>query len=251
MANLLYGFLGWVAGALVNYLADVLPYRRKIVRPFCVQCGHEIGVINYFLFPRRCPSCGHKRSAMGWFIEAGFIVISLWLFHTPDVIFGYWGSMLLFTYFGVIVVIDIRHRLILHPVSLVGVALGSFLGASRHGVAMTLVGGIAGFLIMLGLYYLGELFAKSIAKRRGLDSDEVALGFGDVNLAGVIGLILGWPGVIGGLLLAILFGGFVSLFAMLVLIASRKYRMFTALPYGPFLVAAVIVLLYFKDLFPI
>ena len=132
MVNLLYGFLGWVAGALVNYLADVLPYRRKIVRPFCIRCGHEIGFINYFLFPRRCPSCGQKRFVSGWLIELVYIIISLCLYKTPDVIFGYWGSMLLLTYFGVIVVIDIRHRLILHPVSLAGVALGAFSG----GVAM-------------------------------------------------------------------------------------------------------------------
>jgi len=34
-----------------------------------------------------------------------------------------------------------------------------------------------------------------------METDEVALGFGDVNLAGIMGLLLGWPGITAGLVI--------------------------------------------------
>jgi leader peptidase (prepilin peptidase)/N-methyltransferase len=95
-------------------------------------------------------------------------------------------------------------------------------------------------------YLLGELFAKWMARRRGEAMSEVALGFGDVNLAGVLGLLLGWPGIVLGLFLAILLGGAVSLIYILGAIIFRRYSVFTAIPYGPFLVASGVILLFFN-----
>jgi len=249
MLYILYGFFGWMIGAFVNYLSDVLPTRRKLVKPFCAYCNQEYNIWNYLVYPRQCPNCNRKRPLRIWVIEILYIGISLWLYNTPNVIFGYWGSLILLAYFGVVVIIDIEHRLILHPVSLAGVAIGAILGTIMHGISFTVLGGVAGFLIMLALYYLGGIFANFIAKLRGEELNEVALGFGDVNLAGVIGLLLGWPGILGGLFLAILIGGFVSLAVMVVLLLLKCYRVFTAYPYGPYLVISAIFLLYFKGIF--
>jgi len=88
--------------------------------------------------------------------------------------------------------------------------LGLGLGVWQHGLLDTLLGGAAGFGTMFALYLLGDSFARWIARRRGEALDEVALGFGDVNLLGVIGLILGWPGIVAGLVLGILIAGLVS-----------------------------------------
>lgn len=80
----------------------------------------------------------------------------------------------------------------------------------------------------------------------GIDEDE-ALGFGDVNLSGVIGLMLGWPGIAAGLILTIFIAGIVSLVYLLIRLLTRRYQAFMAIPYGPFLVASAIILLYFID----
>ncbi len=146
-------------------------------------------------------------------------------------------------YFAVVIVIDGEHRLILHPVSWAGAALGISLGVWRHGAGSTLLGGAAGYAVMLGLYALGEFFSRWMARRRGEALEEVALGFGDVNLAGVTGLFLGWPGVAAGLILAILLGGVVSGGYLLWMLARRRYRAFAAIPYGPFLALAAVWLL--------
>ena len=83
-----------------------------------------------------------------------------------------------------------------------------------------------------------------MARRRGEPIDEVALGFGDVNLSGVLGLMLGWPGITVGLLVAILAGGMVSAFILARMMLRKEYQAYTALPYAPFLILAGAVLLF-------
>jgi prepilin signal peptidase PulO-like enzyme (type II secretory pathway) len=74
-----------------------------------------------------------------------------------------------------------------------------------------------------------------------------ALGFGDVNLSGVLGLILGWPLILPTLFLSILIGGVVSLVYMLTMLAFRRYQLLMAIPYGPFLVSGAVLLIFFRD----
>ena len=144
--------------------------------------------------------------------------------------------------------IDLEHRLILHPVSLVGGIVGLIIGVWLHGILNTIIGGLAGFGIMLGLYLLGYFIAKWIARVKNQGLDEEALGFGDVMLGGVLGLLLGWPGIVLGIVFAILIGGLVSLVYVLILLIRGRYQSFIAIPYGPFLVAGAMILLYFRDL---
>src|SRR5512144_1614065 len=96
---------------------------------------------------------------------------------------------------------------------------------------------------MLALYYFGYLFAKGLGKLRGQEIDEEALGFGDVNLCGIIGLLLGWPGITAGLTFTILLGGAGSLIYLIYSLVTRRYHAFQAIPYGPFLALAAMLAL--------
>ena len=174
------------------------------------------------------------------------ISIGLWL-RPPDRI-GFLLSLVLMIYFGVVILIDLEHRLILHPVSWVGAALCLGAGWYLHRLPATLIGGAAGYGLMLGVYYFGRTFARWLGRRRGAALTEEALGFGDVNLSGVLGLLLGWPGILAGLLVAILLGGFFSLVYLLIMVIARRYRLFMAIPYGPFLVLSAVYLLFLRDL---
>jgi prepilin signal peptidase PulO-like enzyme (type II secretory pathway) len=117
-------------------------------------------------------------------------------------------------------------------------------GIHNHGFWNTLLGGGTGFGIMLVFYFLGALFVRLLSRTRGEEIEEIALGFGDVNLAGVVGLLLGWPGVVGGIFLAVLLGGIVSGGFLLVRVIQKKYQAYQALPYGPFLIMSTVVLFY-------
>jgi leader peptidase (prepilin peptidase)/N-methyltransferase len=69
-----------------------------------------------------------------------------------------------------------------------------------------------------------------------------SIGLGDVKLAGVLGLYLGWFGARATL--AGLLGGFVlAAVAGAVLIAARRATRKTHIPFGPFMLAATLVVL--------
>lgn len=239
--------LGWVVGALVNYLSDVLPWKRRLAQPFCTSCQAPMPWINYFFWPRSCPECKKRRTRRVWLVEITFMLstVLLWYNH-PDKL-GFWGGLFLLAYFGVVVVIDMEHKLILHPVSIFGAVMGFGIGFYLHGLEATLIGGAVGYAAMFALYALGAGWLWLVNRLRGQKIDDVALGYGDVNLSGILGIILGWPGILAGLILAIFIGGAVSLIYLLVMLLLRKYRLYSAIPYGPFLIAGAVVLLFFKD----
>jgi leader peptidase (prepilin peptidase)/N-methyltransferase len=197
---------------------------------------------------RACQSCKHTRSWRTTIVLLAAIAVSaaVWI-NTPPKL-GYWISLLLLTYFGVVLVIDLEHRLILHIVSLAGAVIGLIVGILSNGPVNTLVGGFAGLGMMLVFYLLGMLFARYRARKLGVDDGEEALGFGDVLLAGVIGLMLGWPQVFYALMIAILVGGLVSFLVILVLSAMRRFQsmnVFTS--YGPYLVLGAVLLIFFPQ----
>ncbi len=140
---------------------------------------------------RKCKHCGQPPSWRRALILCLAIVANIWLWYYPTQRMGYWVGFLLLVYLGVVAVIDIEYRLILQPVSLVGAVLGLAIGTWIHSFWMTIAGGIAGFAIMFTLYYLGDVFARWLARRRGEELSEVALGYGDVMLSGVLGVRVG------------------------------------------------------------
>ena len=243
--------LGWLSGWLVNYLADVLPLAPKLYRPSCSACQEKYKWSDYLLF-QNCPECGNRRSLRTLLVQAVMTVTPLLIWIFPTKLLPFPLAFILLIYLTIVFVIDIEHRVILHPVSLVGVVLGLGIGiflrgqqSIMHGITSTLLGGLAGFGIMLLFYFVGILFVKQMSKRRGMPSDEVALGFGDVNLAGILGLLLGLQAIFASLFFAVVAGGLVSLIIMLGMLAAKKYKAFTAIPYAPFLILSAVYFLFF------
>jgi leader peptidase (prepilin peptidase) / N-methyltransferase len=238
---------GCIAGWLVNYFSDVLPTQRRLSKPICTYCQAEFNWQDYLLM-RPCRNCNHKRAWRTVIVLIAAIIVSVIIsFNNPPKL-GYWLSLLMLTYFGVVLVIDLEHRLILHPVSVVGAGIALVTGILNNGVVSTVVGGLVGLVIMLAFYLFGMLFARYRARKLGTDDGEEALGFGDVILAGVLGLMLGWPQIYQALVIAILAGGLVSLAVILVLSAMRRFEsmnVFTA--YGPYLILGATLLIFFPQ----
>ena len=239
--------LGWIGANLVNYLADVLPNERKITVPKCNRCGEHL-TWKFYILLDSCRHCGAKPYLRHKVVLILGLVFTGLLSQFPLESLGNYGAILWLVYFSVVIVIDLEHRLILHPVSITGAGLGLIFGSVNHGFLNTIMGGAAGFGLMLIFYFLGELFVWFLSKSRGEEIEEIALGFGDVNLAGVIGLLLGWPGIIAGIILAILIGGVVSGGFLVLQVLRKKYQAYQALPYGPFLVLSAVVLLFISSL---
>lgn len=131
----------------------------------------------------------------------------------------------------VLAVIDARERrlpdrltLPSYPVTLalLGVAAVLLPGGGRH-----FLGALAGLGIALALFLAQALLYPA------------GLGWGDVKLAGILGLFLGWLGlaaVAAGLFLGYLLAAVTGLALMVAGRASRK----TQLPFGPFLLAGTL-----------
>lgn len=243
-------FLGALIGLLVNYLADVLPYTRRFTPPACPSCSAPFS-LSAWITGADCPYCRRSRALRFWAVVIALAAASALAWVHPPARIGYWPGLLLLGYFGTVFVIDMEHRLILHPTSLVGAALALGLGWLAHGPVPTLTGALGGFLIMLALYGLGWLFTRLRARRMAADGepadDEEALGQGDVILAVILGLLLGWPLIWFGLLAGILLGGFFSLWMVISMLLAKRYKkqaLMTFMPYGPFLILSAYLILF-------
>jgi prepilin signal peptidase PulO-like enzyme (type II secretory pathway) len=250
--------LGWFAGLFINYASDVLPVTRRFSRPACPECQTAFNWADYATL-RPCRNCGRPRSLRTWLVQILAIVSFVYFWLYPSKALGIPLGMIVLVYFGIITVIDLEHRLILHPTSLVGAVLGFVVGTSIHsradglllGAGKSLLGGLFGFGVMFLIYQLGTLVARlRLRKMRAAgqaDDDEEALGGGDVYLAGVLGLMLGWPFILNALVIGVLLGGIVSMVLITALILRRRYvsdALMTFIPYGPYFIISAFYLLF-------
>jgi len=236
--------VGVTFGILINYFSDVLPVSRRISRPLCSTCQQPYTLKDYLLFGR-CSKCGKKASIRSIIVLLITIAVCILLNYFPFARLGFWATLPILLLLGVIVVIDIEHHLVLTQTSIVGFVLLLVYGIIMHGVKMTLLGGLAGFLIMLVFFIFGLVFSKVIGRIRHREIDEVAFGFGDVSTGTLIGLLAGWPAVVGAIIIAILAFGAYSLIYILILLITKKYTAFaSALPFAPFLILGLIVIFY-------
>ena len=145
-----------------------------------------------------------------------------------------------------ITVIDIEHRLILFVVILPACAFALLVAAvaPQEGKSFQeyALGGLLGFGLFFAMFLGGAAF--TVMTRH----EEVAFGFGDVMLATLSGLMLGWRAFIFAALITVFAG---AMGAMIYLTARavirRRYRWFTPLPYGPYIVIGTLIMLLFRE----
>jgi leader peptidase (prepilin peptidase) / N-methyltransferase len=256
---LLYAFLGLLIGGLINLLADQLPrWRRVRRRPFCPHCEAArpawqwLATVAYLGMRARCPQCSRRLPWRHLLVELGTagLMAFLWV--------GYgqaeeWAYLALYTFHSAILilvlVVDLEHKLILNVVMLPASVLafaGSFLHPEPYFYRLAILGGILAYGLLYLIYLFGLLFVKGMSRARGQAINAVAFGFGDVRLGGYMGLALGFPQVFQALFIAIVLGGLAGLLYWFVrALILRRYSLFTAIPYGPYLVAGTFLVMFF------
>jgi leader peptidase (prepilin peptidase)/N-methyltransferase len=250
MSGLVPVLIGLLAAAVTNYLADVLPLTRQLTRPICMSCKAKYSLMDYLLI-RRCPQCYHARGIRPWLVIVVLPALNVYTWIAPPIHFGYWFGALMLTYMSVVFVIDMEHRLILHPTSMAGCAIAFFAGWYANGFLTTILGGLTGFAIMFAFYYLGVLLSRYRAKRMREQGqtvdDEEALGAGDVILSGILGLALGSHLVLRGIFLGIILAGLFGSAMIIGMLIARRYKrdiFMVFMPYGPFLVLGAFIWIY-------
>jgi leader peptidase (prepilin peptidase)/N-methyltransferase len=121
--------------------------------------------------------------------------------------------------------IDLEHFLIPNSLVLAGVVFGIGVAFIVHDISIwsALLGAVAcsGFLLLVSLVSRG------------------GMGLGDVKLAAVTGLFLGWPLGPVGLLIGICIGGLLGIVLLVTGIKGRK----DPIPFGPFIALGTVVAL--------
>ena len=238
MLNLLFAILGLLIGGLINALADDLPQRERPSRPHCPnpECDHVYGPAGWLTVGRmlqdggRCPVCGWPLRRRGPLVEVGTAVLFAvlpWLLDDPLTlgVYAFYTAVLI-----LVIVIDLENRLILDVVTWPGTAVALLLSLVLPDINLlsALLGAVLGYLLFLGIYGLAKVtFGPG------------AIGQGDVKLAMLMGAMLGVPQILIALMLGIFIGGIVSG----VLLATRRVKRNTYLPYGQYLAAAAILML--------
>ncbi|TQL04213.1 leader peptidase (prepilin peptidase)/N-methyltransferase [Cellulomonas sp. SLBN-39] len=234
----LAGVLGLLVGSFLNVVVWRVPRGESVVAPpsACPSCGARIRpydnvpVVSWLVLRGRCRDCAAPISARYPAVElltgVAFAAVAWW--SGP----GWWTPALLYLVAITVALtaIDLDvHRLpdaIVLPSYPVALALLALASADPGGTAdwgALLRAGI-GAAAMFAFY-----FVLLVAYPAGM-------GFGDVKLAGVLGLYLGWVGwgaLVVGAFAAFLVGGVVGL----ALIAGRRAGRRTQIAFGPWMLA--------------
>lgn len=241
------GAVGLAVGSFLNVVIHRVPRRESVVRPrsHCPACDAQIAdrdnipVVSWVLLRGRCRACGVRIPIRYPLVEAATAA----LFVAAAVRFGAsWvvpGYCLFFASLLAISVIDLDHYIvpnrIVYPTLFATVPLlVGAAGLSHQWTALehAAVGGLAGFL---------GFFVIHFTSPRGM-------GFGDVRLAGVIGVYLGWLGyghLAVGLFLGFLSASVVGIALMVTRIRGRR----DAVPFAPFMaVGAVAAVMWGQQL---
>ena len=251
----LFAVAGLVVGAFLNLCADSLPTVRRLRHPTCVYCGRPrpalawSAVVAILTGQQRCLSCAAPFPLRHVLVEltTALLFAFTWLQTGPTLATLF--SILYGSVFVFVLVTDIEHHLILHVVmlpSLILALLGAWANPAVDSPKHALLGGAIGLCATLALYVGGILFAWWLGRLRGQPVGQVAFGFGDVTLTTFIGLIVGAPEILFALALGILFGGVYSAAYLLLRgLVQRRYEMFTAIAYGPFLILGGVAMLVY------
>jgi leader peptidase (prepilin peptidase)/N-methyltransferase len=261
---------GLLTGVLLNLLADGLQtpdlsraetrVRFSVHAPACPACGRTRSPLAWSALlalatrRRRCRSCSTPISVRHSLVEAAMIALYIILWIPLDT---HWApepviTRILYTLYGAIValilVTDLEFRLVPHAVMLPALLLavvGAFVNPAWRTPTRALLGGALGLLCALALYGGGILFARLLGRIRGEAISETAFGFGDVTLITFIGLVVGAPEIVFALTIGLLSGGLFALFYVVLGVLRKRYTLFAAIPYAPFLILGGAVMLVF------
>lgn len=232
------GLFGLLVGSFLNVVIHRVPARKSIVRPpsACPRCGRRIRpwdnvpVVSWLVLRGRCRDCGEAIAARYPLVEAAGGAVMVGVVWRLTVVDDLAWAVPAFAYVAAIglalAVIDLdTHRLpnrIVLPAYVVTPILLAVASAGE-GDWQALLRAAAGGAILYGLY-----LALLLARPGGM-------GFGDVKLAGVLGMALGWLGwgpFVVGAFAAFLIGGVAAVVLMLAGSAGLKTR----IPFGPWMV---------------
>lgn len=259
---LLVFFFGTFIGSFLNVLID-RPARGETVfwgSSHCEKCNHKLvwnDLIPLWSYIRLGGRCRYCRSPIPFWLPVVEVTTGL-LFVLATYIFGLTSSNLsminmaiwLYGYMAISLLIviffsDLKYHLIYD--SIVYLAIGTALLCHLFCFFMPNVLPITHYALPITNYFFSAFLSAAFFYLLYALGPKIfhqdTMGFGDVKLAFLMGLLLGYPKIIIALYLAFLTGALVGV----ILILVKKAEMRSQIAFGPFLVGATFVVGFFGE----
>ena len=254
MFSLFIFLLGLSIGSFLNVVICRLETKEPIIsgRSHCPYCGTVlkwfdlIPLVSFVLQKGKCRYCQKKISWQYPLVEisTGLLFLSVILsqqtknlFLDPSLAFRMTFYLIIISFLIVILVYDLKHYLIpdkiIYPAIIISL-LYLFINLGAKFPSRELSSQIYN-------PFLSAILASGFFLSLVLISKGKWMGLGDVKLAFLMGLVLGWPNILLALFLSFLSGAIVGIF----LIVLGKKGLKSQIPFGPFLSASTaLILLY-------
>lgn len=245
-------FFGLILGSFLNALAYRLPRKESLMtRSHCTSCFKQIHawenipVISWLFLRGRCSGCKEPISLRYPLVELGTgLAFAFLSWRALDMSCGcsFLFTLLIFLSFAFvgifITLIDLDSRRIPSEAvfsGLIVVLLGVLGYQIASGDSSRSVSGLASMAIYFIVYFLLWLFRPG------------AIGYGDVRLAGLTGLVLGWVSVETAIL-GFFLPWFLAMIWLIPSIVKKEKNSKTAIPFGPWMILGTLVAIVFGDI---
>ena len=250
---------GLVIGSFLNVVIYRIPRKGSVVSPrwsYCPNCNHTLGVLDnipvfsYVFLGGKCRYCRERISPRYMIVElltAGLFTVMLYRsmrLHQDTLLIGLeLAAMCIFAAILIAIsFIDLEFTIIPNRIIYPGIIVGllfavamAFVKNNWNLLLMRLLGAAVGGVVIILIVIGGSaVFRKQ------------AMGIGDVKLMAMIGIYLGpWPHIPITLIVGSILGSIIGIG----LIAGRKKKMDSAIPFGPFLAIGALFSLFYGEAF--
>ena len=212
-------------------------FNLMVPRSRCPHCGHlitaleNVPLLSYAMLRGRCSACKAPISPRYALVEAASGLLSAWsAWH-----FGFgWealGALILGWGLLAMSVIDLEKQLLPDKLTLPLLWLGLLfnLGEVFTDLRSAVIGAVAGYLALWSVYHVFRLL-----------TGKEGMGYGDFKLLALFGAWFGWQ----RLPMVIVLSAGVGAVLGMALMASKRLKQGQPIPFGPFLAAAGLIVLY-------
>jgi len=236
---------GLIVGSFLNCVIFRLERGKSFLkgRSYCPHCKHKLAwydlipVLSFVTLRRRCRYCKKLISWQYPIVELATGILFVLVINTQLSAINYQLSIISSIYYLLIVsfliiifIYDFKHFIILDKVLFPIIAISFLYLIANNQLSIINYSfsafGASGFFLLIYLFSRGKY-----------------LGFGDVKLAILLGLLLGWPRIILALFLSFLIGGIIGL--GLIVLSKKKLK--SEVPFAPFLIFGTLVALFWGE----
>lgn len=245
--------LGLLVGSFLNAIIDRLETGESMVfstRSHCDSCGHVLGVwdlipvVSWLVLRGKCRYCSVPIPIQNPLVEiATGVLFVVTFFQTARLADG--NHALLFVFFAVVVsmltvifVYDLKHQIIPDQMIVGLILAASIFHMLHYGLYGRFVGDLSIWNILLSAVGSALPYLAIILATRGK-----GMGGGDLKLAFVMGLTLGFPQVVAAHYAAFVLGGVIAI----LLLAFKIKKVGEPVPFGPFMVIGTVLALFWGD----